>query len=120
MRFLADESCDFAVVRALREAGYDIAVIAEGHAGITDLEVMAVAASEGRIVISEDKDFGQLSFAGGGRVVGCVLLRYPAVARSSMGVDVVELVELLGERLSDSFVTAEPGRIRLTRLPVSS
>jgi hypothetical protein len=37
-----------------------------------------------------------------------------------MGVDVVELVELLGERLSDSFVTAEPGRIRLTRLPVSS
>jgi predicted nuclease of predicted toxin-antitoxin system len=65
MRFLADEGCDFAVVRALRDAGHDIAAIAEGHAGVTDLEVMAVAAREGRIVISEDKDFGQLSFAGG-------------------------------------------------------
>jgi hypothetical protein len=36
-----------------------------------------------------------------------------------MGLDVVRLVELLGERLSGSFVIAEPGRIRLTRLPAS-
>jgi predicted nuclease of predicted toxin-antitoxin system len=119
MKLLADESCDFAVVGALREAGHDIASIAEGHAGITDHEVMAVAAREGRTVITEDKDFGQLLFAGERRVVGCVLLRYPSAARSSMGLDVVKLVELLGDRLAGSFVTAEPGRVRLTRLPLA-
>jgi predicted nuclease of predicted toxin-antitoxin system len=80
---------------------------------------MALAATEGRTVITEDNDFGRLSFVGGSRVVGCVLLRDPSAARSSMGLDVVRLVELLGERLSGSFVIAEPGRIRLTRLPAS-
>jgi len=80
---------------------------------------MALAATEGRTAITEDNDFGRLSFVGGSRVVGCVLLRYPSAARSSMGLDVVRLVELLGERLSGSFVIAEPGRIRLTRLPAS-
>jgi hypothetical protein len=29
MRFLADESCDFAVVRALRAAGHDVVAVAE-------------------------------------------------------------------------------------------
>jgi predicted nuclease of predicted toxin-antitoxin system len=45
MRFLADESCDFAVVRALRSADHD---------------VMERAVREGRLLITEDKDFGQL------------------------------------------------------------
>jgi hypothetical protein len=29
MRFLADESCDFAIVRAVREAGYDVEAVGE-------------------------------------------------------------------------------------------
>ena len=75
MRFLADESCDFAVVRALRAAGHDVAAIAEEQPGLTDRDVIARAESESRIVLAEDKDFGQLSFSAGGGSVGCVLLR---------------------------------------------
>ncbi len=43
MRFLADESCDFAVVRALRAAGHDVAVIAEISPRATDEFVMDLA-----------------------------------------------------------------------------
>jgi len=41
VRFLADESCDFAVVRALRAVGHDVAAIAEISARATD-EVVIV------------------------------------------------------------------------------
>jgi len=120
VRFLADESCDFAVVRALRAAGHDVAAVAEDQPGLTDRDVIARAESELRIVLAEDKDFGQLLFSAGGGAAGCVLLRFPAGVRASLGADVVQLVETLGDRLLRSFVTAEPGRTRITRLPGSS
>ena len=43
MRFLADESCDFAVVRALRQAGYDVLAVAEDSPGIEDEQVIVTA-----------------------------------------------------------------------------
>lgn len=57
MRFLADESCDFAVVRSLRDAGYDVLAIAEVLRGATDEEVADLPASQHRILNTEDKDF---------------------------------------------------------------
>ena len=43
MRFVADESCDFSVVRALRDAGHDVTVIAEIAPRIEDEEVLKLA-----------------------------------------------------------------------------
>jgi predicted nuclease of predicted toxin-antitoxin system len=63
MRFLADESCDFAVVCALRGEGNDVMTVAESALGIEDDEVIALAVREGRIVLTEDKDFGGLVYA---------------------------------------------------------
>jgi len=63
--FLAEESCDFAVVRALRAAGYDVLAVAERARGAHDEDVIRLATSERRILLTEDKDFGQLVFAAG-------------------------------------------------------
>jgi hypothetical protein len=63
MRFLADESCDFSVVRALRSAGHDVIAIAEISPREEDPSVMERAVGESRILITEDKDFGQLVYA---------------------------------------------------------
>jgi len=43
MRFLADESCDFAVVLALRAAGHDVLAVAEVARGAKDPEVIRLA-----------------------------------------------------------------------------
>ncbi len=59
MRFLADESCDFAVVRALRSAGFDVVAIIEVAPGAEDSAVIDLAVREGRMLITEDKDFGR-------------------------------------------------------------
>jgi predicted nuclease of predicted toxin-antitoxin system len=82
VRLLADKSCDFAVVRALREAGHDVMAIIETASGSTDEEVADLAAHEDRILITEDRDF------------------------------VVSAVTSLGNRFGRRFVVVQPGRVR--------
>ena len=53
MRFLADESCDFAVVRALRSADHDVLAITEVSPREEDQDVMERAVREGRLLITE-------------------------------------------------------------------
>lgn len=115
MRFLADESCDFSVVRALREAGLDVTAVAETNPGIDDHVVLALAQSESRVLLTEDKDFGLLAYAGGLQTAGVVLIRFPGNARSSVGPAVLDAVSQFGDRLSKGFVVVEPGRARLSK-----
>ena len=57
MRFLADECVDSGVVTELRDAGHDVHYLAEGTRGLADEAVLRAAASEGRVLLTEDKDF---------------------------------------------------------------
>lgn len=114
MRFLADESCDFAVVRSLRSNGFDVEAILEIQPGMPDDEVAAQAIQANRSLLTEDKDFGQMVFASMSRVSGVILMRYPASARRLQADDVVLLVERYGHRLASSFTVVQPGRIRIS------
>jgi len=118
MRFLADESCDFGVVRTLRAATHDVIVISEIFPRADDAEVMEFAVVDDRILLTEDKDFGQLVYAQGRKTVGVILLRYPALARKRISEDVIKLVHMYGEGLTGSFVVIQPGRIRISKKPV--
>jgi predicted nuclease of predicted toxin-antitoxin system len=115
VKFLADESCDFAVVKALRAAGYDVTAIAEINSGATDEIVLGLARSETRALLTEDKDFGLLAYAGGQQTSGVILIRFPANARSTLARVVVEVVAELGDRIDGAFVVVQPGRARLSR-----
>ena len=115
MRFLADESCDFAVVTALRSAGHDVVAVVEIAPGSADESVLARARSESRILLTEDKDFGLLAYAGGHETAGVILIRFPGNARKSLGATVVKDVGEFADRLAKAFVVVEPGRARLSR-----
>jgi hypothetical protein len=54
MRFLADECCDFAAVRALRAAGHDVSAASEFQQRSVDQQLMELAHAEGRILLTED------------------------------------------------------------------
>lgn len=117
MRFLADESCDFAVVRALRGAGHDVVAVSDAYPGALDEEVIALAAKDARILLTEDKDFGQLVFASAAGSAGVVFLRFPASARSDMAHTVVEAIATHGPRIAGCFAVLQPGRIRIVPRP---
>ena len=62
------------------------------NAQALDSEVIDLAVSDARLLLTEDKDFGQLVFAHAEPSLGVVLLRYPSGARGEIGGDVVDLV----------------------------
>ena len=115
MRFLADESCDFTVVTALRAASHDVSAIVEINPGAEDEIVLRLARSESRVLLTEDKDFGLLTYAGGQETAGVVLIRFPAGVRRELGRAIVDIVHELGDRIARTFVVAEPGRARVSR-----
>lgn len=88
MRFLADECCDFAAVRSLRADGHDVLAVSEFQHRSIDKELMELALTESRILLTEDKDFGRLVFASGAKSPGVVLIRFPATARGLLGMAV--------------------------------
>ena len=115
MRLLADENCDYAVVRALRAAGHDVSTVSDVTPGAEDHIVAALANSESRVLLTEEKDSGQLAYATGHLTSGVVLVRYPAHARGTLGSAIVAVVAEFGARLIGAFVVVEPGRARLGR-----
>ena len=56
LKFLADESCDFAIVIALRSIGFDVRAVVEDMPGILDSAVLKAAADGNRILLTEDKE----------------------------------------------------------------
>jgi predicted nuclease of predicted toxin-antitoxin system len=115
MRFLADESCDFAVVRALRNAGHDVLAVAEIAPAAADDSVLAMAIRQKRVLLTEDKDFGQWVYADKRSSAGVVLLRYPPQTRQRIADLVVRLVKRHGKQLAGCFVVVQPGRVRVGR-----
>ena len=118
MRFLADESCDFAIVRALRFAGFDVAAVVDISPRALDQAVIDMAVQQDRILVTEDKDFGQLVYASGQPSAGVILLRFPAGVRSQMAAAVLELLRRYGDTLAGGFAVVQPGRSRVTRNPL--
>lgn len=117
MRFLADESCDFSVVRILREAGHDVLAIAEISPRADDTVVIDLATNESRMLLTEDRDFGQLVYASTRASSGVIYMRYPASASTTLPQDVLSLVTHHGESLLGHFTVMQPGRTRISRLP---
>lgn len=63
MKFLLDQSTDSRLLYYLRQLGYDARRIASDYpSGLPDQEVLAIAEAEGRILITDDRDFGELVF----------------------------------------------------------
>ena len=118
MYFLADESCDFAVVRALRNLGYDVTAVSEFAAGSTDEMVLQLAVNQNRILITEDKDFGQLVYAGARDISGSgvILIRFLQKDRPLLVNAMQILVAENSTKLAGSFVVLRPNKMRIARL----
>ena len=113
MRLLADESCDYSVVKALRVAGHDVVAVIEDGRGALDREVFARSRRERRVLLTEDKDFGQLAIASDlGGEEGVLLIRCPEQSRGALPASIVALLEISGERLLGAVVVWTPARIR--------
>ena len=117
MKFVADESCARPVIQALRNAGHDVIDIAEVTPGAADEQVLERAVNEKRVLITEDRDFGELVYARGRSTAGVILIRFHSSVRLAKATSVVEAIAQLGSRLENVFAVVEPGRVRISSRP---
>ena len=117
LRFLAEESCDYTVVRTLREDGHDVVAVSEITSRSDDRELIEQAHREQRILLTEDKDFGWLVFVSFAQSAGVVLIRFPSNARQTLASTVSQIVREQGTHLMDTFVVIQPGQVRISHRP---
>lgn len=93
MRFLVDENFPRAAVLALRELGHDTTWVRETTPGAPDEEVTGLAVSESRVLITWDKDFGELIVrAAASTFPGVMLFRMPVLKPEKLATLVATVV----------------------------
>jgi len=116
MRFLADENVSRLVIDRLRNSGHDVVSVAETRAGAPDKDVLVAAHTDGRILITEDRDFGEMVIRQKLDVGGVMLLEMDRLSAISEADRIVEIVASHTDRLAKNLVVIEPGRIRIRPL----
>lgn len=117
MKFLANENIPGQVVFALRERGNDVAWARSDFPGSTDSEVLSRALSENRILITFDKDFGELAFRSGLPASSDIILfRISAPSPEIVARIAISAIDSR-EDWFGHFSAIEDQRIRMTPLP---
>jgi predicted nuclease of predicted toxin-antitoxin system len=112
MRWLVDECVAAALVHQLRAAGHDASYMADGGPGTIDAAVLQLAHEEGRLLLTEDKDFGDLVFRARMPVPGVVLLRLAPQQASIRWPRLAAAIAQFGEGLFGRYVVIEAKRFR--------
>ncbi|MFO0811460.1 MAG: DUF5615 family PIN-like protein [Gemmataceae bacterium] len=117
MKLSANENFPGGAVNALRAAGHDVFWVRIAMAGATDEQVLAHAVAEGRVLLTFDKDFGDLAFhAGLPATCGVILFRIPTDAPAAMIARVAAVVQSRPD-WSGVFAVVDEWRIRVRSLP---
>jgi predicted nuclease of predicted toxin-antitoxin system len=113
MNLLADESVDQPVVDRLREDGHEVFSIAEMEPSISDEAVLAIANQRGAVLLTADKDFGELVFRQGRVSAGVLLMRLAGLSPATKATMVSAVIREHTSELSHAFTVVSPGMIRI-------
>lgn len=116
MRLLADENIDPALVAWLRTQGNDVLAIRELSCGAEDVDVLALANGQSRVILTRDKDFGELVYRHGLPVPGVVLVRFLASSRAEYLEVFAALWPLLIPHLQGHFIVITNKSLRIRPL----
>lgn len=116
MRLLANENFPGLAITALRLRGHDVLWIREDSPGISDRTVLSRATAEGRILITFDKDFGELVFRLGLNAPSeIILFRIPPNSPSFVAQTAITVLESRTD-WAGHFSVVDENRVRMKRL----
>lgn len=119
MRFLLDENIDLRLVAFLRSLGHDVTAIATDYQrSIADLDVLTLARTEQRIVITRDRDFGELVNREHQAHTGIVYFRLRTTRYAALEARMRALLQRYPDRLPP-YVVVTDSRIRVPSRPAN-
>jgi len=115
MNFVADESVDQPIIERLRQVGHDVMSITELSPSLSDDEVLNDANSRGAILVTADKDFGELVFRQNRIHTGVILIRLSGLSLDAKAEMVAQAVNQHANELSGAFSVISAGSVRIRR-----
>jgi len=116
LKLLADENCPRALVIRLRERGHDVVWIREVSPGAPDDAVLLRARSENRVLLTFDKDFGEIAFRVGlPPTSGVILLRVSLSAPDAVARAIADALDA-HPGWEGAFSVVEDSRVRRRQL----
>ena len=116
MNFLADESVDRQIVDALKEDDHAVLYVTEMDPGISDDEVLDKAEKGSAILITADKDFGELVFRQQRITMGVVLVRMAGLLPSKKAEIASTMIKKHLDAIQNAFSVISPNTIRIRRI----
>jgi len=116
MNFVADESVDRPIVERLRQEGHQVSYIAESGPGMSDDDVLHLANQETALLLTADKDFGEMVFRQRLHMHGVVLIRLAGLTPVRKAEIVTLAVREHLKELPRSFAVIMSGIFRIRRL----
>ncbi len=117
MKFLADAHISVEMVAMLRDLGHDCLESSAIPPRMPDVDVLRMAAAEDRVLITSDKDFGELVFVHAIRCPGVVLIRVALADETDRVARFRSVWPTVLSRLPGSFVTITAWGVRARPLP---
>jgi predicted nuclease of predicted toxin-antitoxin system len=115
MKLLADEGVDKPIVDLLRASGFDVHYILETDRGIDDDQVLQIANEEDRVLVTQDKDFGEMVFRLRKVHLGIVLIRLGITISSEKAILVTQAFLDHREKLKSAFTVIQNNAIRIRK-----
>ncbi len=113
MKFVLDESVDAPIAVRLREDGHKVICIWETSRSASDDQVLSLTNQHRAILITADRDFGELVFRLKKAHFGVILIRLSGLPLQEKVAIVSRVISEHGERLSEAFTVVKPGLIRI-------
>ena len=105
------------IAAALEAAGYDVLIVPVAMPGAPDEAIMDRAIAEQRVLVTEDKDFGELAFKHGHRPPSLIRLVLPGFWPRQKADRLCEVVRTSGNKILGHAVVVEPDRVRSRQFP---
>ncbi|MGK7904061.1 MAG: DUF5615 family PIN-like protein [Hormoscilla sp.] len=117
MRLLLDQNIYAVTARLLIDAGHDVILVAQlGLSQASDEEILTTAREQNRIMVTGDRDYGNLVFVKA-IVSGVIYLRISPANINAIGSQLELILQTYPEvELAQSFVIVEPSRVA-TKFP---
>lgn len=115
MNFLADESIDRQIVERLRKEEYSVLYVVDMDPGLSNGDVFNLANQKKAILLTADKDFGEMVFHQKMINEGVVLIRLAGLSPSSKAEVVVLAIKHHFNEINEAFTVISPGAIRIRR-----
>jgi predicted nuclease of predicted toxin-antitoxin system len=116
LKFLGDENLDWQIVERLRLDGHEVLYVVEMEPGIPDDEVLNLANNEGAILLTSDKDFGELVFRLRRIAAGVVLIRLFGLSPNDRAEIIANAINQHTDELLGAFTVISAKNIRIRKM----